>query len=244
MLNSGFLLLVSFSIGVRANIFDCYPELRAKLEDRPKTQNKGEGRQEDLYGGYGGGHGGGHNNGNHGGHPGYPGGHQEASCPTGWESYKRKGNRIWCYKVNKIRTVWEKAQLLCQAEGASLSGFESDEEYVALQAYLLKNLGKSQVFLGAKRRAVCNTKPEDDPYNENAASPCSKENLFEWVNGVSNNNLVISRHWDPINPSNKKHHEYCLTIMNYGYVNNNMINDIDCAPRKLPFVCGKFAKAI
>ncbi|CAD6187058.1 unnamed protein product [Caenorhabditis auriculariae] len=99
-------------------------------------------------------------------------------CPKDWLPFKRTDGRFWCMTVNMTKMTAANAQSACEEQGANLNGFETDEEYTAMESYLLSKKFTGQVHLGGKRRAGC-TASADVPYNKNPSSPCSRDNLFE-----------------------------------------------------------------
>ncbi|CAD6187610.1 unnamed protein product [Caenorhabditis auriculariae] len=161
-------------------------------------------------------------------------------CPAGWGSFKRSDGRIWCMSVSDEQKKHSEAQTTCQEQGANLNGFESPEEYNAIRNFLKSKGVTKQVHLGATRVEGC-TGRDDNPYNQDPKSPCSRDNVFAWENKVSTKNS-IGPHWtdNPSNPSNNENHENCLTLMPEGEDPQKLLNDAACSS-KFKFMCGKYS---
>ncbi|PIC25326.1 hypothetical protein B9Z55_018299 [Caenorhabditis nigoni] len=122
------------------------------------------------------GHGYGHGHG-HGGRPHPPRPPREkTNCPADWMLFRRsQGN--WCVKVFLGQWTQPQAEAHCVAQGAKLTGLQTNEERLRLAEAGRKmvdqnGLQVSSVWLGARRKASC---PR--------AGICAAKDAFEWTDG-------------------------------------------------------------
>ncbi|PIC54490.1 hypothetical protein B9Z55_003722 [Caenorhabditis nigoni] len=101
---------------------------------------------------------------------------EKTNCPADWMLFKRsQGN--WCVKVFAGQFTHPQAESQCGAQGAKLTGLQTNEERLRLADAGLKvihqnGFDKAAIWLGAKRKASC---PR--------AGICAPIDTFQWTDG-------------------------------------------------------------
>ncbi|EGT46465.1 hypothetical protein CAEBREN_22396 [Caenorhabditis brenneri] len=158
-------------------------------------------------------------------------------CPSDWMRFQRP-HGVWCVKVFYQMANQVTAEALCQSRGATLSGLQNANErmQIANQGRILNAQnggGLSEVWIGAKRRARCPTKPS-----------CWPDDTFEWTDGHTVGTAGF--HWAPQEPSNYGF-QPCLELhisvadgvaARYGYAHGDL-DDQYCPEVLKMYACGK-----
>ncbi|CAP27911.1 Protein CBG08003 [Caenorhabditis briggsae] len=101
---------------------------------------------------------------------------EKTNCPTDWMLFKRtQGN--WCVRVFVGRFNHPQSEAQCVAQGAKLTGLQTNEERLKVADAGLKlihqnGFQQASLWLGAKRKASC---PR--------AGICAPIDTFEWTDG-------------------------------------------------------------
>ncbi|CAL2030467.1 unnamed protein product [Caenorhabditis brenneri] len=173
------------------------------------------------------------------------------ACPSGFLAYDRKSTgQRWCHKfVTDKKNYWD-AQANCEAMGSHVSGYTEHAELDFLDDIMTKsglpfNHG-DDTWLGAERRAQCvKTGDVDKPgFEADPSSPCSRVNVFQWVNEVAPNPPIFDTWMSEKEPNYLGQNEVCVTLikgssMYWGgsSVVAKGLNDIKCS-NKYYFFCG------
>ncbi|CAD6197974.1 unnamed protein product [Caenorhabditis auriculariae] len=155
-------------------------------------------------------------------------------CPSGWTKFVRS-NGVACHLFIRRLLTWKDARSYCmEAYGATLSGFESEEEKTTIyELSRSHNLIEKQLWISGQRNPGCNV----GEYTETDVNdPCYKPKLFHWVDGAARDGTIINKFWAPTNPS-WYGSEKCLSILaGTSVYYQNKVNDATCDTR-FPFVC-------
>ncbi|KAF1771667.1 hypothetical protein GCK72_003494 [Caenorhabditis remanei] len=118
------------------------------------------------------------------------GGYQdpEPRCPSGWLKFNRPTG-LWCVKVFSGVLTQPDAETACQAQGATLSGLQDENEITQITAQalpLLPSQSSFSIWIGAKRAAACN--------------PCTPLTSFQWTDGSTQGTSGFL--WNLLQPDN------------------------------------------
>ncbi|ULU04266.1 hypothetical protein L3Y34_017213 [Caenorhabditis briggsae] len=186
------------------------------------------------------------------------------ACPSGYTSYWRKTRgQKWCHKFINQKKTFDDAQSYCQSEenGAFVTGFTDMGELDLLDKMMDEAIkGGAQfirndaAYLGAKRREQCNSRAQIGQkyggFNKDPTHPCSRDRLFEWIDGVADNPPLFKDNWITDSEPNFEGHEACVH-MNKGPQArpgwpkraDKTFNDISCW-LDYYFFCGKEAPIV
>ncbi|CAD6197921.1 unnamed protein product [Caenorhabditis auriculariae] len=186
--------------------------------------------------------------------------HHSHRCPdTTWTLFERTGGRFVCIKFFDGNVNRPDAERGCNYQGASLIGFENEQEFEFIRGSAWKSFSKYHLpkggayWIDGMRTPGCH-KP--------ANGGCSFSQIFGWTNGLTKGTFAFSKwateKWgEPNNVEYRGEEENCLQgILFYEWPQfNGLLNDYPCSLKDstrgdLPmytiygYVCGQFAQPI
>ncbi|EGT34360.1 hypothetical protein CAEBREN_03092 [Caenorhabditis brenneri] len=186
-------------------------------------------------------------------------------CDSEWVTVNRtETGKKYCHRFFPHKLTYEEAEKKCQVHGAHLSGFTGQSELDVLDKMLDKAKSEGvqfdngdSVWIGARRRAACSTRQgigeKEHGFNSDPTHPCSRRQVFEWVNGVAQNPPEFQKLWlTDFEPNFAGDVENCVVLLkgvkNIGYwprdiLGDKKLNDVPCY-LKYYYFCGKEAPIV